>query len=214
MSGGGPHEPASRSSLPSGGGADQTPPGPSAQLDPENTAPVVKRSLGHAIKVHRKAIVLLLMFVVFGLAAYLCLPKDTPVAPSATGLRIIEIRAPFTPYIVGAQLTDDHRQDKISLGVVIGSLTPQTAHASVLVTVPATTWGARGRCSPQPSTCHVIGSEMVATFELTNWSRVNRMGYREEVVVDLPGVGYNTVSNNEYISATLPGLRALLSIWG
>ena len=159
-----------------------------------------------------KSSVLLLTAAVAGLAALVCFPTDSPVAPRG-GLQNISVDTPVVPSTVSFWLTDVRARNEIVVAAQVVTTTPQTAHSTLSIVVPGATWGGLSRCSPQPSHCVPFGSAKDFRVGLTRWTKFvigQQTFYREFARVLVPHAGYNTSSNDEYISATLPNAEVYL----
>jgi hypothetical protein len=170
------------------------------------------RKSGRFLRVYLRSIVLLVTAAIAGIAAFVFFPKDGPVAPSG-GPQSVEIDAPFIPYVVFITLTDDPSHDGTRVVAQVTTTTPQSARATLSITVPGTTWGGTNKCSPQPSRCYPLGSAKAAQFGFPGWNKflvAGRAFYREAVQASIPGVGYNAAWNSEYVSATLPRVPVYL----
>ena len=170
------------------------------------------RKSGRFFRAYLKSLVLLVTAIIAGFAAFVCFPKDAPVAPSGS-LRIINIDAPFVPNNVYVTLVNDNSHNGITVLALVDSTTPQSAHANLDIQVPITTWGGANKCAPPPTRCVPLSTAKVVRLEfpaLTKATLGAQTLYRESLSVFIPGVGYNAAWNNEYVSATLPSVQVYL----
>lgn len=172
------------------------------------------RKLGRFLRAYLKSMVLLVTAVIAGVAAFLCFPKDAPVAPSGGIRATVDINTPFVPYNAHLWLVDDHSRNGITVFAQVVSITPQSARATLAMDVPSTTWGGANKCSPQPSSCIELGGLKLVSYwfpKPTKYTVGAQTRYQDVVQVFIPGVGYNAAWNNEYVSAALPDFEVYLT---
>jgi len=180
-----------------------------APPDPVPAASTGDQRRSRVLRRYRKSIVLLVVAILTGVGALICFPTDSPVVADG-GLRSVDLKAFFVPVNVALWLADDPARHAVVVTAEVVSNTPQRTRAALTMTVPATTWGATSRCSPQPSTCLADGASKIVNFGFAGWTKTaigNQTLYHERVRVTIPGVGYNTAANEEYVSATLPNFE-------
>lgn len=199
----------------SAAGGDQAPRPDSAQVPGSTTKRRVDltRKSGRFLRAYLRSIVLLVTAIIAGIAAFVCFPKDGPVAPS-NGLQLVNINTPFAPYTVLVSLTDDHSRNGIIVFAQVTSTTPQSARAVLGINLPDTTWGGVNKCGPSPARCIAFNGGKIVSLgfgKSTEFSPAGQAYYKEEVREFIPGVGYSTAWNSEYVSAVLPNVQVYLT---
>lgn len=163
---------------------------------------------------YTKTVALLIVAIAAGLAALVCFPTDTPVAPNGR-LRSIEVDATgFSPKWVYIQLTPRRSRNATEIDAEVTSDAPPSSPAVLKIEVPPMTWGKSSYCGPGASRCARQPGEKAAYFRFRKpiaFFNVAQLQYKQITHVYVPGVGYNVAKNGEYVSAILPSVQTYLT---